>query len=320
MRKAVVVGPKQFAIKEVPVPDIGSGEILVKIKYCGICSSEVHGGWSGGSNYPIKTFGHEVMGVAKEIGPEVEKIKPGMRVTGFFRRSFADYAVINQEKILRIPDNIPDKVAAAVSEPLSCIISAIRRLSVDPGDEVAVIGLGFMGLLQLKILLLQGATRIVGVDVRQEALQQAKEFGADEVYLPSKVPGAYIINSWDQLGNDFGLDHVIEASGNSKALNLAGEMVKIHQNLMILGYHQNGDRKVDMELWNWKALNIINGHERRKDYQLQCMKRGLDLLQSQRLNLDSFVTHEYGLSEINKAFADAVEKPKGYIKGIIEIY
>jgi threonine dehydrogenase-like Zn-dependent dehydrogenase len=115
-----------------------------------------------------------------------------------------------------------------------------------------------------------------------------------------------------------GVDVAVEAGGGAATLDLAGRMVCPHGTLAVVGYHQSGGRRaVDMRLWNWKAVDVINAHERRKPEQMGCFTRAIRLIQAKRLQIRDMMTHEYALSDINRAFSELKEKPKGYIKGYI---
>ncbi len=318
MRQSIIVASKKSKIVERKIPDIKDNEVLIRVKACGVCASELHGCWINGANYPMER-GHEVAGEVVKVGSAVTNIQQGMRVAGLFLKGFAEYTVATEDKVVPIPEGIDYDIAAALSEPLSCIISSTRRTPVEIGDTVAVIGLGFMGLLKLRLLSLKGASRIIGIDVREEALEVAKKYGADEVYFPADLPEKYKLNTWDRLEGDYGVDVAVEASGTQPGLALATQLPKAHKYLNILGYHQGGTRVVDVEMWNWKAITIINGHERRFDYQMDCLKRGLSTIAEGKINANSLVSHRYGLDEVDKAFEALLNKPEGFIKSVVVI-
>jgi threonine dehydrogenase-like Zn-dependent dehydrogenase len=116
-------------------------------------------------------------------------------------------------------------------------------------------GLGFLQLLKLR-----GPGRIVAIDVRAEAREKARELGTGETYHPDELPDACRLTRVADWEIERGFDVVIEASGTQPGLTLAGELVRGHGVLSILGYHQGGDRQVDMQLWNWKAIDVVNAH------------------------------------------------------------
>jgi threonine dehydrogenase-like Zn-dependent dehydrogenase len=316
MKQSVLIEPQHSRLEERPSPGVGPRDVLVKVKACGVCASELHG-WRGDSGPYPRELGHEVAGEVVEVGGEVRDVRPGMAVTGLFQRGFAEYAVTPYTHVTPIPEGIGYDIV--LGEPISCVISAARRTRIELGDTVAIVGLGFMGLLMLQAVRMKGPARIIGVDIRDEALEMARRFGADEVLKPEQVGDALKLTSWSQLGRGHGVDVAIEASGTQAGLTLAGQMAREHGVLAILGYHQGGPRQVDMELWNWKALEVLNAHERRAGYQMDCMRRGLTLLAAGKLQTAPLVTHRFGLDQVDDAFRALLTKPAGFVKAVITI-
>jgi threonine dehydrogenase-like Zn-dependent dehydrogenase len=206
-----------------------------------------------------------------------------------------------------------------MGEPLACLVNAQRRTPVELADKVALIGLGYMGLGMLQLLKLRGPSRIVAVDVREEARQHALELGADEVYHPAEVPDEYFLTRWEDWDSDRGLDVVVEASGTQPGLTLAGKLVRAHGVLSILGFHQGGDRLVDVEMWNWKAIDVVNAHVRRQEDLLQSMQIGLELEAKGLIDLGRLVTHRFDLGQVDQAYAALRDKPEGFIKAVVRM-
>ncbi len=316
MKQSVLIEPQHSRLEERPLPAVGPRDVLIRVKACGVCASELHGWRGDGGPYP-REFGHEVAGEVVEVGGEVRDVRPGMAVTGLFQQGFAEYAVTPHTHVTPIPEGIGYDIV--LGEPISCVISAARRTRVELGDTVAIVGLGFMGLLMLQAVRMKGPARIIGVDIRDEALEMARRFGADETLKPEQVSDALKLTSWSQLGRGHGVDVAIEASGTQAGLTLAGQMAREHGVLAILGYHQGGPRQVDLELWNWKALEVLNAHERRSGYQMDCMRRGLTLLAAGKWQTAPLVTHRFGLDQVDDAFRALLTKPAGFVKAVITI-
>jgi threonine dehydrogenase-like Zn-dependent dehydrogenase len=175
-------------------------------------------------------------------------------------------------------------------------------------------GLGFLQMMKLK-----GPSKVIGIDIREEGLANAKKFGADETYLPCDVPDRYIVDEWNDQMFIRGVDTVAEVTGSQQALDLAGKMTKVHGTLAIVGFHQGESRSVDMQLWNWKGITVINAHERRNDRHIRYMEAALKLIKAKRLDIKGLVTNEYSLDNINEAFEAMQTKPEGYIKGFVRI-
>jgi threonine dehydrogenase-like Zn-dependent dehydrogenase len=279
-----------------------------------VCASELHPWKDGAPPYP-RRFGHEPVGVVEAVGPGVERIAAGDRVTGLFTGAFGDVALAHEAILQPVPAGLPDE--RALGEPLACLVNAARRTPVELADRVALIGLGYMGLGLLQLLKLRGPSRIVAIDVREEARQHALDLGADEALHPGEVPDAYLLTQFGDWDSDRGFDVVVEASGTQPGLTLAGKMVRAHGLLSILGYHQGGDRAVDMQMWNWKAIDVVNAHVRRRQDLLESMRIGLELEAKGLIDLGALVTHRFGLDEVDAAFTALRDKPDGFIKAVI---
>lgn len=321
MRQSVLKGPRQSVVELRAIPRPKRSEVLVKVDLCGVCASELEL-WRNGSGEMVEglgepLLGHEIVGTVVALGEAVNTFSIGQRVTGLIFQAFAEFAVADAAKVAPVPEGIPDE--AAMGEPLSCMMSALRRTRIELGDRVAIVGLGYMGLLFLMAMRLRGARQIVGVDFRPDSRDLARVLGADVVLAPEDVDGSLKLTKFNEIAQGNGFDVVIEASGHPDGLTLAAQMVKAHGFLSILGYHQGGFRSVDMQLWNWKAIEVLNAHERRIDYQMDSMKRGLDLIAAGRFDPSLLVTHRFNLDEVDLAFSALEKKPHRFVKGVIGI-
>jgi threonine dehydrogenase-like Zn-dependent dehydrogenase len=313
MRISEVYGPRHSRIVETDKPAAGVNDVLVRVRACGICGSEYRG-WNLAENPPLR-LGHEVSGEVLCVGAGVSGIVPGDHVTGLFREGFAEFAVAPSRSVMKYPGSLGFE-EASLGEPVSCVVSGALRTDIGLGKTVAVIGLGFMGLLMLQLLKLRGACRLIAIDSRRELSKVALRYGADEFYVPGDVPTECLLL---ESGGSGGVDVVAECTGNEQALALAITMLKRHSVLSVVGYHQGGPRLVDFQMLNWKAIDIVNAHEKRVDFKLRCMKIGLDLVVKGQLDIASLMTHYYSLETIDAAFEDFGNKPGGYVKGVVRI-
>ena len=314
MRYSQLIAPRTSEVVEAPTPDPGPGEVLVLVKASGVCASELHPWADGRPEYPHR-FGHEPMGVVVAAGPDVTRFSEGARVTGLFKGAYADHCLASEADLLPVPDDVAEE--NALGEPLACLVNAQRRTPVELADRVAVVGLGYMGLGMLELLKLRGPSRIVAIDVREDARTAALALGADEAYDPSQLPDEYKITNFGDWQSDRGFDVVVEGSGTQPGLTLAGEMVRVHGVLSILGYHQGGPRQVEVGMWNWKAIDVVNAHVRRRADLMESMRIGLELTAKGLIDLGALVTHRYSLDEVDRAYADLQQKPPGFIKAVV---
>jgi threonine dehydrogenase-like Zn-dependent dehydrogenase len=154
---------------------------------------------------------------------------------------------------------------------------------------------------------------------RQEGLEHAKKFGADSTLFPNEVRNESKVLDWEDIGR--GVDITVEASGTQAGLELAEEMTAAHGTLSILGYLQSHDgmRQLNLKRCNWKAISLINAHERRNSVHIEMMKSGLRMIEAGKFNMKDMVTHVFGLNEVDLAYKALQEKPVGFIKSVIRI-
>lgn len=314
MNYSRLVAPRRSEMVEQPTPEPGRGEIVVEVKACGVCASELHPWMDPRPAYPYR-MGHEPSGIVSAVGPGVTRFNPGDRATGLFAPAYSDFALASEANVLPIPAGVPFDLA--LGEPIACLVNAQRRTHIELADRVALIGLGFMGLGLLQLLKLRGPREIIAIDPRDDARHKALELGADTVYHPSEVPDELILGEWQQWSGPNGVDVAIEASGTQPGLSMAGRMVKAHGILSILGFHQGGLRNVDVEMWNWKAIDVVNAHVRRHADLMESMRIGLELIEANKFSFGPLVTHRFALSEVDQAFMALLQKPHGFIKAVV---
>src|SRR5689334_2902320 len=130
MRYSQLIAPRTSEIVEEATPEPGPGEVLVDLKVCGVCASELHPWMDERAGYPYR-MGHEPAGVVRAVGPGVTRFKRGDRVTGLCTLSYADAAIIPERSLLPIPDGVPFELA--LGEPLACLVNAQRRTPIELG-------------------------------------------------------------------------------------------------------------------------------------------------------------------------------------------
>lgn len=318
-------GPRTSSVVEVTEPNPTADQLLVKLTYTGMCHSEWYP-WSTATKGD--TFGHETVGVVAGVGANVQGFAIGDRVTGLGGGGYQEYIVMDPAKTFHVPANIANE--DALVEPLACILAAATKLApVTPGDTVAVVGTGYMGLGALSLFKAMGYGNIIAVDLREEARANALKFGATEVYHPSELPKGYRLD-WEAIGAPdlkrdghavdlfhTGFDTVLEFAGSESALQLAGDMVCAHGRLGIGGYHNDGPRTIDYKLWNFKALTGINCHNRNISWELELCGKSLDLLSKGIWHFTGLARHIYDMDEFDKANEDMASHRGGFIKGLV---
>jgi L-iditol 2-dehydrogenase len=313
VRVAVLREPGRFELADEPVPAPGREEVRLRVAVCGVCASELDM-WRGARGHATLPWypGHEVSGVVEEVGSDVTWPAVGEPVAAWVTtRGFADQVALRAEHCVPI-DGTP--VELSLAEPLACAINAIELADFRVGDDVLVIGAGYMGSLLLQLATHQAPRHVIVADVRDEALERARAFGATHVV---NVAGTSLADAVGALTDGVGVDVAIEATGTQAALSTLGDVTRMSGTVVIAGYHQGEPRQVDLATWNWKAFRIANAHFRDVGVIMHGMRRAGRLLASKRIAMEPLVTHRFPLDRIDDAFRAAVEKPPGFVKAVV---
>lgn len=310
IKKLVKTGPKTTALVDVPVPTLPNEDcVLVKLKYCGVCMSE-HYDWS--ADIPARSFGHEPIGVVVEVGKNVTALKVGDRVSGGGFGGGAEYAVAHPSGIVKIPDHVSD--TAAVIEPLSCLISAVGKLRpLMNGEKVAVVGCGYMGCGAISLLAMKGYY-VVAVDIRPECLENAKKYGAKEVYLPEQLPEEYLSDKNPRVN---GFPVVMEWGETNESLDLAIHMTRMCGQLAVAAYHTGEKRLVNLERLGAYAIDLLNTHPREGDINNRANQLAMQLLADGSWSYLCVPTKVYPITKFDQAQGELTEKYGKWMKAVV---
>jgi L-iditol 2-dehydrogenase len=240
MRALVLTEYKHLDVRDVPEPAVGDADVLVRVRACGICGSDVHGyDGSSGRRVPPAVMGHEAAGVVERIGAAVEGVSRGDRVTfdstvscgrcdycqagrsnlcdqrevlgvscAEYRRAgaFAEFVAVPGHIVYRLPDEVPFAQAAMV-EPVSVAVHAVARAPL-PARNAVVVGAGTIGLLVIQALRAAGAGRVIAVDVDEGKLALARKLGAEVALSPTGVDVPAEVRRLTEGGADVALECV----------------------------------------------------------------------------------------------------------------
>ena len=275
MKALVLQDYKHLELMDVPSPQPAPNEVLIRVRACGICGSDVHGyDGSTGRRIPPIIMGHEAAGEVTAMGDDVRGFKPGDRVTfdsmvscgecdycrrgaanlcdrrqvlgvscNEFRRdgAFAEYVTVPQHIVVKLPDSVPYEHAAMV-EPVSVALHAVNITPVKLGDTGLVIGAGMIGLLTLQCLRLAGCSRIFVMDLDDARLKLAEGLGADETFNPKKLDVKKEI--LERTGGR-GVDVAMEAVGATDPIQTAIACVRKGGTVTLIG---NVSPKIELPL------------------------------------------------------------------------
>ena len=178
MRAAVLTGAGKLKIDEVPLPEPGPGQVRIRLEGCGVCASNLTP-WEGPEwmHFPTEpgALGHEGWGIVDAVGQGVGGLRPGDRVGALSGHAYAQYDVANEREVVRIPDALKD--AALPLEPFGCAFNIFRRSDIRDGQTLAILGIGFLGAILVRLASNAGA-RVIAISRRQESLDLASRMGA----------------------------------------------------------------------------------------------------------------------------------------------
>ena len=320
MKALVLEEYKKLVVNEVDVPSIEPNEVLIQVRSCGICGSDVHGyDGSSGRRIPPVIMGHEASGVVAKVGQEVKAYAEGDRVTFdsmiscgrcfFCRRgqpnlcddrkvlgvscdeyrrhgAFAEYVAVPEHIVYRVPDGLSFDFAAMV-EPVSVAVHAVNLTPVQLGDTALVVGAGMIGLLTLQALRTAGCGKIVVADLADDRLDLALELGADEVLNPKRtdLPAAM-----RERTDGRGADVALEAVGATPTVKASIDSVRKGGTVTLIG---NVTPTVDFGLQSvvTREVSVLGSCASANDYPacLELMSRGaisVEPMISARVGLD----------------------------------
>jgi L-iditol 2-dehydrogenase len=329
MKAAVYYSQQDIRIEEIPTPEINDDEILVQMKACGICGSDLMD-WYLKPRVPL-VLGHEPAGTVAKRGKKVEKFRAGDRVfvhhhvaclkchyclhgdytlckqfheTNIKPGGFAEYfrvpAVNVQTDTLKIPDNISDGEATLI-EPVGCCIRAIRKCNVQTGDTVAVIGAGATGLIHTALSKIYGAGRTIVSDLIDFRLRLAEQYGADVTVNPRN---ADLIETVKAETDGRGVDIAVVTAPNLEAYKAGMNVCRKGGKLCVFApTHPEKQLKISPEELFFFELQIIPSYSTSHVE----TRIALHLLENDRIDVKPLITHRFNLCETAQAFKIALE-------------
>jgi threonine dehydrogenase-like Zn-dependent dehydrogenase len=257
-------------------------------------------------------LGHEGWGIVDAVGEEVAHLSVGDRVAALSYHSYAEFDVAEARATVRLPAILDEQPFPG--EPLGCALNIFRRSEISAGQTVAIVGIGFLGAVLTRLAANAGAT-VIAISRRPFSLEIARRMGAAEC-LQMQDSGE-TIERVQALTQGVLCDRVIEAIGKQRPLDLAAELTRERGRLIIAGYHQDGPRQVNMQLWNWRGIDVINAHERDPLVYMQGIRDAIDAVATGRLDPAPLYTHRFPLDQLDDALNATRDRPDGFLKALV---
>ena len=315
MRAAVLTGAGKLMIQQAPKPEPGPSQVRVRLEGCGVCASNLEP-WAGPEwmQFPTEpgALGHEGWGMIDAVGNDVAKLASGDRVGLLSGHAYAEYDIADASEVVKLPEALSELDLPL--EPFGCAMNIFRRSDIHAGQTVAIVGIGFLGAILVKLARNAGA-RVIAISRRQESLDIARRMGAAET-IPMHDHWEVIEQARELTGGTF-CDRVIEAVGKQWPLDLAAELTREGGRLVIAGYHQDGPRQVNMQLWNWRGFDVANAHEREPGAAVRGMREAVEAIESGLIDPTLLITHRYPLERLGEALDATRDRPGNFVKAVV---
>lgn len=342
MKALMLTQVNHFEIQDVPSPHPGAEEVLIQVKACGICGSDVHGmNGSTGRRRPPIIMGHEASGFITAVGSEVKAWAVGDRVTfdstvycaqchfcrqgdinlcderrvlgvscEEYRRhgAFAEYLAVPQHIVYRLPDTV-SFAQGAVVEPVSIAVHAVKRTTLQSGDTAVVVGTGVIGLFVVQALRAAGCERVIAIDVDQGRLDLAGNLGAEVTLNPSKVD---VVESVLDLTEGRGAHVAYEAVGIESTVQSAIALLRKGGQLALVG-NLSPTVEFPLQAVVTRELTLLGSCASRGEYP-DC----LDLIAKGKIKVDPLISARAPLLDGAAWFKRLYDRERGLIKVILE--
>jgi L-iditol 2-dehydrogenase len=335
MKVALFEKPHSLTVRSTPLRTLMPNEVLLKVKACGVCGTDVHIVEGTSRSTPPVVLGHEFTGIVEDVGIAVHGIAAGQRaavdpniscgVCYYCRRGLvhlcanlralgvdrdggmAEYCFVPAEQIYLLPDGMLMEAAAFV-EPVSCAIHGIDRANILAGDTVVIIGGGTIGLIMLQLAKNAGASRTIIVEPLHHKRRIAVELGADAVVNPTESETKSAIMDMTHVGADV----VIECAGKPQTAQLSLELVRRGGTVEFFGVSPIGEKiQVEPNQVYFKELTIVGSYVNPNTF-----SRSIALLNAGRVRIDRFQIDRFPLDGVNDALA--FQREGKTLKSIIE--
>lgn len=340
---AKIVAPRTFDFVEEELPALGANDVLVRMDAVGLCHSDLPR-YTGRATIAVSsrgyresipvTFpcmvGHEPVGTVVDIGSAVTRFAVGDHVTGHMPTCFRTHLVIREDAmIFKYPEKMPMDYRYCVAEPLGCIVNILNMATRQSPGKTAVVGCGHLGLLVISGLRSLGLKDITAVDLNDERLAFARNFGATSTINPGKCDVR--TTAFDMTEGHF-FDTVMEITGSIRGLETACRIVKFaHENGMQNGKYIGRGRVLTSSVFSGEETfpfglahdlmlrtpDVMNVHPSSAEDVLANDIRGVDMCIAGALPIDKMITHTCRFEDLATGFGWLEHAPEGYNKGLV---
>jgi L-iditol 2-dehydrogenase len=342
MRALVLENVRNLQMRDVPEPELRAQDVLIKVKACGICGSDVHGfDGSTGRRIPPLIMGHEAAGVVAKTGIDVHSVHVGDRVTfdstvscgkcrfcsvgdvnlcdnrqvlgvscDDYRRdgAFAEYVSVPQHIVYMLPDSFAFEKAALI-EAVSIAVHAAKITGIQPGSSAVVIGAGMIGLLAIQSFRVFGCRQVIAVDLEESKLELARQMGADKTFLATDPE---LLEKLKAATEGQGPDIAVEVVGAQKSVLTAINGVRQGGTVTLIG-NLAPTVEIPLQTVVTRQLRLLGSCASAGEYR-EC----IELMEAGAINVDPLISALAPLSEGAEWFNRLYARQPGLMKVILQ--
>ena len=333
MQAAMLHGPDDLRIDTVSAPQPGPDDVVLRVRACGVCGSDLSyvkaGGVMGPTGQPMP-LGHELSGIVEQVGERVTGLQPGQQVVvdpmtsamignGGPDGGFAPHLLVRGARlggnVFRMPDDMPAEVAA-LAEPLAVALHAVNRARVQPGQRAVVMGAGPIGLGILLWLRRRGVEDVVVADYSPRRREAALAMGAAEVVDPAETPVAEVLSARHGSEQLFGMLPVVntelffEATGVAQVVQDIVVMAPLGATLVVVAVHK-APVALDMQLLLAKELSVLPSMAYPEEF-----PEVVEALSAGALNVAPMISHRFTFPDVLPAL-DAARNTRDSVKVMV---
>jgi len=319
MKAAALVGTRYMAVQEMPDPEVQPNGIVIKVRACRICGSDLHI-YKRGMMSGAQILGHEFSGDVVKVGANVVGIKEGDRVTALSGGAYAEYVSVPMAMldmtVYRLPDDMSYEVGATI-EPVTLGVHAATRAQPKPEDTVVVIGAGMIGQSTLQAFKAMGVSRVIVSEMGKKRMEVARAMGADVVINAAEEDA---VSRVFELTGGVGAEIVCECAGSPATYQQALDMVR-SGGMMQADMLRPGGKVILEAVYEqpiqWEPVYAITKGIEMIHCFGGCFPTTIDLMKTGKINSLPLITHEFPLDKIQEAFKTQMN-PDETIKVIIK--
>jgi L-iditol 2-dehydrogenase len=340
MLQAKLVSAEKIELEKTRIPSLTSDEVLIQVKVCGICGSDIHA-YKGRHPFvhPPIVLGHEFSGMVSEIGSGVRGIPKGEKVTVEpnivcggcynclhgrhniclnlkvigcvgYNGAFAEYIVVPKDKVIKLPEGISYDEAALI-EPTAVAVHAVKKAEQRVGDRVVILGAGPIGLLVMQVAKISGAGEVIITDLLDYKLKKARDLGADRT-INSRSENLVSLIKEDY--GEAGIDLIYDCVGIEETVSQAIQIARKGTKILIVGVPEEKIR-VNLAYVQDRELELLGSLM----YLREDFTTAIELIHQGKVRARPLISHHFTLEETDKAFQKILTTKEEVLKVLIQI-